>query len=140
MNYYPKQVEVLTSNGWKNFNCIKKDDKILILDLKTNVEYFKPYIKYYRKKFRGYLVNLIGMFIDIFMDKNGTILIDDHGNPKVIDVIKFNRKKHAISKNGKRFSIDRILKVKHKGYLYSLQVPKGIFYTRRNHKYSWCLS
>ncbi|MBL7206716.1 MAG: hypothetical protein ISS36_03905 [Candidatus Aenigmarchaeota archaeon] len=69
-NCYSEDTEILTENGWKTFDKIKKKEKVMTFDLKKKELKFKKPNKIYWMKYNGKMIHFKHRELDLLVTPN----------------------------------------------------------------------
>jgi hypothetical protein len=137
--------EVLTENGWKHFNDITNDDKLLTLDTTFGNSYYEPYIEKLH-------FNKTGRLMYHIKNKNiDTIVTSNHRFPYVLEddeeikidyieniINNYNKKLYFLNKECKfEIKLQDIKAIDSNEEVFCFTMSKGTFYVRRNGIEHW---
>lgn len=108
LSCYDKETQVLTAEGWKNFDEVNYDDKICTLSIETNeIEFQKP-LKVHAYQHKGKMYKLKTKRVDLLVTPNHKILYspcDFRRSPKLV-----LKEAELLFNKSKRFKKDGIWK------------------------------
>ncbi len=137
--------EVLTENGWKYFNNITNDDKLMTLDTVTGESYYDTIIeKLYYKKEGRMMYHIKNKNIDTTVTSNHRFPYILEGSDEInIDYIEniiynYDKKLYFMNKDGYfEIKLQDIKAVDMDIEVFCFTMSKGTFYVRRNGIEHW---
>jgi hypothetical protein len=137
--------EVLTNKGWKHFNNITNDDKLLTLDTETKESYFDNHIeKLYFKKEDRMMYHIHNKNIDTIVTNNHRFPYKLEGSDEIrIDYIEnlinnYDKKLYFMNKDGFfEIKLQDIKAIDTEADVFCFTLNKGTFYVRRNGIEHW---
>jgi hypothetical protein len=137
--------EVLTNKGWKHFNNITNNDKLLTLDTETKESYFDNHIeKLYFKKADRMMYHIHNKNIDTIVTNNHRFPYKLEGNDEIrIDYIEnlinnYDKKLYFMNKDGFfEIKLQDIKAIDTEVDVFCFTLNKGTFYVRRNGIEHW---
>ncbi|MBW2976072.1 hypothetical protein KY347_01350 [Candidatus Woesearchaeota archaeon] len=76
-NCYSSDTEILTENGWKTFNKIKQNEKVMTFDSKKKILEFKKPNKIYWMKYQGKMIHFKHRELDLLVTPNHRMLVQN---------------------------------------------------------------
>lgn len=81
---YDKETEILTNNGFKNFNDLTNNDLVSNIDNNNNLTFVKP-IKYYKYFYNGEMFKIKHKCLDLFVTPNHNLVYREH-HKKILEI------------------------------------------------------
>lgn len=143
---YDKETEILTEDGWKRFEKLSKNDKVMCLDKnKMKIEYHNP-SEIQKYKYNGEMISIKNKKVDCLLTPNHRVVYkDEDGDIKIERADKMIHKQSFyipkntddMTKNDAFVEKNHISKIEYNDYVYCCTVPTGIIMVRRNGKNYW---
>jgi hypothetical protein len=119
---YDKKTEVLTKNGWKKFNDIKKEDKICSLNPKNDNIFYQKINKIYKYHYKNKLLSFKNSKVDLLITPNHQVYVNDRNfkiaNNSIKRDFKLVKAEELFKKRAFRFKKNGIWKGKYQKYFY----------------------
>lgn len=81
-NCYSEDTEILTKDGWKKFNMLKKDEEVAVFEPNSRKIYFEEPLKKYWMKYKGPMVQFQHRNIDLLVTPNHRMLLQQRKDKK----------------------------------------------------------